>query len=98
MAPAASDLVRERELVDAARASLGQGKAAEALKLLREHEARFGGGQLGEERDALLVLSLARTGQPAQARDKLRAFRAAHPKSPLLPSLEREVLGPDASP
>ena len=97
-APAASDLVRERELVDAARASLSQGKAAEALKLLREHEARFGGGQLGEERDALLVLALARTGQPAQARDKLRAFRVAHPKSPLLPSLEREVPGPDASP
>ena len=90
--------MRERELVDAARASLGQGRAAEALKLLREHESRFGGGQLGEERDALLVLSLARTGQLAQARDKLRAFRAAHPKSPLLPSLEREVPGPDASP
>ena len=68
------------------------------MKLLREHEARFGGGQLGEERDALLVLALARTGQPAQARDKLRAFRVAHPKSPLLPSLEREVPGPDASP
>lgn len=97
-APAASDLVRERELVDAARASLGQGKAPEALRLLREHESRFARGQLTEERDALLVLALARAGQPAQARDKLRAFRAAHPKSPLLPSLEREVPGADASP
>lgn len=92
------DLVRERELVDAARAALSKGHPDETLRLLREHEQRFGAGQLVEEREALFVVAFARSGKKDAARGRLAAFRRAHPTSPMLPTLERETGEIDASP
>lgn len=94
----AVDLVRERELVDAARAALSKGHPDETLRLLREHEQRFGAGQLVEEREALFVVAFARSGKKDAARGRLAAFRKAHPTSPMLSTLEREVGDVDASP
>ena len=94
----AVDLVRERELVDAARAALSKGHPDETLRLLREHETRFGAGQLVQEREALFVVAYARSGKKDIARVRLAAFRKAHPTSPMLSTLEREVGDLDASP
>ena len=94
----AVDLVRERELVDAARAALSKGHPDETLRLLREHEQRFGAGQLVEEREALFVVAFARSGKKDAARGRLAAFRKAHPTSPMLSTLDREVGDLDASP
>jgi hypothetical protein len=95
---ASGDLVRERELVDAARAALSKGHPDETLRLLREHETRFASGQLAEEREALFVVAFARSGKKDAARGRLAAFRKAHPASPMLSTLDREVGDLDASP
>jgi hypothetical protein len=93
-----NDIAKEREIVDAARAALAKGNMAEAARLLREHDKEFPRGQLGEERDALQIIALARGGKKEQARTLFSAFKRAHGSSPLIPMLEAETGGTDAPP
>lgn len=83
-----SGLRRERELVDAARASLASGHANEALASLSAHEKSFPSGQLAEERDALRVQALVAAGRRSDAEREGARFRAKYPASPLLPIVE----------
>lgn len=71
-----------RALADAQRA-LDQGSPGTALELLGEHERRFRGGLLGEERAAARVFALCAMGRHADAARERASFLAAAPQSPL---------------
>lgn len=76
-----SRLREESALVSEARGALRAGNAAEALTRLESARARFPDGVLGQEREALTIEALARSGQGALASARARAFLAAHPSS-----------------
>jgi hypothetical protein len=78
----------ERALLDRARLSLEQGDGAAALRTAQEHEQRFPGGVLAQEREAIAIRALLLLGQTKDARDRLARFRARYPGSALLPTLE----------
>jgi hypothetical protein len=77
-----SRMKEEAEMTGAARSALRAGNAVEALRLLEEVRAKFGGGLMGQEREALTIEALARSGQRAQAQTRAEAFLKAFPKSP----------------
>jgi len=70
----ASALAAERRLLDAARASLGEGEPEKALAKLEQHRARFPHGVLSEERDAMFVLALVKAGREEEARARASSF------------------------
>src|SRR5690606_1235049 len=61
-------LADENALITQAQSALARGRASEALAALREHQRRFPSGRFVEEREAMTVQALARTGQTEQAR------------------------------
>lgn len=83
----AADLGEQQALLDQARAALGKGDGSGALELLKAHSNRFPHSVLREEREALTIKSLVKTGRAADARVGLEAFESRFPRSPLLPSL-----------
>ncbi|HXU63189.1 MAG TPA: hypothetical protein VN962_15905 [Polyangia bacterium] len=85
----------ELELIQGAQASYADGDLPAALQLLAEHARWFPNGRLAEEREALRVRSLARSGRDAEAQAALHAFATRFPHSMLLPHL-REALGRSA--
>jgi len=85
----------ELELIQGAQASYADGDLPAALQLLAEHARWFPNGRLAEEREALRVRSLARSGRDAEAHAALHAFASRFPHSMLLPHL-REALGSTA--
>jgi hypothetical protein len=91
-APASVEVVeREREtmlreegrLVGEARDSLRRGDATGALAQLEQIRTRFPGGALAQEREALAIEALARSGQRAAASNRAAAFLRAYPTSQL---------------
>jgi hypothetical protein len=62
-----------------------------ALGAAAEHARRFPNGRLAEEREALRVRSLARSGRSDEARRATAAFAARFPRSVLLPRLKQSV-------
>jgi hypothetical protein len=84
-------LREERRLLDAARDAIVRGDPEEALDPLALHAARFSGGVLAEERDALRIRALARLGRLDEARARFVELRAAHPRSFLLEGAARDV-------
>ncbi len=88
-----SDLARERELIDAARAGVARGHADAALSAVSRHEREFPQGQLREEREGLRILALAAQGRTAEARTFAARFRKSYPQSVLLPQIDA-ALGP----
>jgi len=78
----------ERELIDAARAALVRGRTANALATLRRHRREFPSGALVEERDALVILALARSGDGAQAATRAERFSRRYPRSIFAPAIE----------
>ncbi len=76
-------LREESQLVAEARAALRSGDAAGALAKLGALSAKIPGGVLGQEREALAIEALARSGRRDEARARARAFVAAHPSSTL---------------
>jgi outer membrane protein assembly factor BamD (BamD/ComL family) len=68
-------------LIEAAWSALDHGDSAAALAALRRHLHHYPTGRLAEERDALRVLALARSGRTAEARERADSFRAEHPRS-----------------
>ncbi len=77
----ASELARERALLDQARRSAAHGDATAALEMAERHRARFPNGRLAEEREALAIRALVASGQSEAARQRAQAFRAAYPNS-----------------
>lgn len=79
--PHESTLPREREIVDVARAALVRNRPADALSALERHRAQFPAGQLAEERDALIVQALERSGRADDAAVAASRFHAQYPRS-----------------
>jgi len=75
------DLAAERALVDRARTALTRGQPASALEALDAHARSYPRGRLGEEREALAVDALARSGQMDAARARAARFHASYPDS-----------------
>jgi hypothetical protein len=75
------DLAAERSLVDRARTALGRGQSSDALAALDAHAARYPHGRLSEEREALAVEALARSGRMDLALARAARFRTSYPNS-----------------
>ena len=71
----------ERKLLREARRSMLAGNATVALKSLAEHKKRFPRSRLSQERKALHIQSLARSGRLGDARRAARAFATRYPDS-----------------
>ena len=81
-APASSRLGEESQLVLDAREGLRSGRASLVLRQLEEARARFPDGTLAQEREALTIEALWRSGQTAAARRRAEAFARTYPGSP----------------
>ena len=77
-----SRLLEESALITAARASLRQGALGVAARQLEEHRRRFPSGRLAQERQALHIELLWRSGQTAAAQAELTTYARAYPGSP----------------
>jgi hypothetical protein len=98
-APSArGDLVREREILDAAHAALAHGRAADALAAVQRHASQWPRGYLGEEREVVRIQALAASGRRGEAEQLAAQFRAMHPKSMLLPAVDAAVPPQAATP
>ena len=85
--PEDAALGAELVLLREARAALARAAPEEALQRLAEHELRFPGGLLAEERRVLRVQALCESGAAEQARAAARRFTQEHPSSPHAASL-----------
>ena len=74
-------LPEEVRLLSKAEHQLSAGRADEALATLSEHERRFPGGALAEERLAARVQSLCALGRLGEARADLAKLARMHPAS-----------------
>jgi hypothetical protein len=88
-APASSRLGEESQLVLEAREGLRSGRASLVLRQLEEARGRFPGGTLAQEREALTIEALWRSGQTASARRRAEAFARTYPGSPHAARLEQ---------
>jgi hypothetical protein len=91
---ASSDAREESRVVAAARDALRSGDSAGALSLLAQARQRFGAGVLGQEREALLIEALAKSGQGAAARVHGQAFLKNYANSPYAARV-RQLVGAD---
>jgi len=78
----ANQLREESRLLGEARDALRRGDASGALQTIEEARARFGGGMLGQEREALTIEALYKSGQKGAASARAAAFLQAYPMSP----------------
>ncbi|HVY30838.1 MAG TPA: hypothetical protein VHB79_29970 [Polyangiaceae bacterium] len=78
----ASQLLEEGQAVLAARAALRSGDTGRCLRLLDQARERFARGALGQEREALAIEALGRSGQSAAARRRAQTFLQKYPQSP----------------
>jgi len=76
-----SRLRAEALVLRRAREALRRGDLASAFAALEVARSEFAGGMLGEEREALTIELLARSGQREAARQRARAFLHAFPRS-----------------
>ena len=90
----ASQLREESEMILGARRVLRAGDPSRALTLLDAARARFPDGILVQEREALTIEALVRSGQRALATKRAEAFLRAYPKSPHGADVKRVVLEP----
>jgi hypothetical protein len=91
------DLAGENALVSRAQSALARGRTGEALEAIAEHQRRFPSGEFVEEREALAIQALARSGRMDAARARASRFRARYPRSMLLRAVDA-VVGPEATP
>jgi outer membrane protein assembly factor BamD (BamD/ComL family) len=82
-----ADREAELRLIRQAQEAAAGERFEAALGFLAEHARRFPGGRLVEEREALRIRSLAKSGRVAEARRAAKAFRARFPRSVLLPRI-----------
>jgi hypothetical protein len=74
-------LEESRRLTDA-RDALRRGDASGALAQLADLQRAVPGGILGQEREALAIEALAKSGRSSEAQSRARAFLQAYPQSP----------------
>ena len=84
-------LAAERNVIEIARTALARGRIDGALATLRRHARQYPKGQLGEERDSLLVQAMVAKGDYAQARERATRFRRQHPSSLFAPAIEQAL-------
>ena len=77
-----SRLDEEAALLRQARSELRAGSLAAAFATLEASRAKFSAPELYQEREALLIELLSRSGQREQARERARRFLAGFPESP----------------
>ena len=77
-----SRLAEESRMVIEARRALQAGDFATTLRLLDSAAATFPNGALRQEREALAIQALARSGQRVAAAKRAASFLAAYPESP----------------
>jgi hypothetical protein len=82
------DLTKEREILDAARAALGQGRPDDAIAAAKQHEAKWPRGYLVEEREVVYIQALVAAGRRDEATRRGAAFRRTFPKSMLMPAVD----------
>lgn len=87
-------LADENALITQAQSALARGRAGEALTALRDHQRRFPSGRFVEEREAMTVQALARTGQTEQARARAERFYTRYPNSLLTRAVRAAVPAP----
>ena len=90
----ASQLREESAMILDARRVLRAGDPARALTLLDAARARFPDGILVQEREALTIEALVRSGQRALATKRAEAFLRDYPKSPHGADVRSVVLEP----
>ncbi|NUQ73461.1 MAG: outer membrane protein assembly factor BamD, partial [Polyangiaceae bacterium] len=78
----ANKLREESLLLSEARDALRRGDASGALQRLEEARSRFAGGMLGQEREALTIEALHKSGQKSAASARAATFLRAYPLSP----------------
>ncbi|WP_394822189.1 outer membrane protein assembly factor BamD [Pendulispora albinea] len=86
-------LAAERALVETARAALARADANAALTTLQRHARQFPNGVLAEEREALAVQALAKTGDAAAAKSRGERFLQRFPRSLFVPIVEDAMQG-----
>ncbi|CAN5846697.1 hypothetical protein BH11MYX4_BH11MYX4_29340 [soil metagenome] len=91
---AGNDLVREREVIDAARAALTHGRPADALTATARHAERWPRGHLAEEREVIAIQALAASGRRAEADRRASAFKRSFPASMLIPAVDQALSTP----
>lgn len=89
-----NDLVREREVIDAARAALARGRPADALSATARHAERWPRGHLAEEREVIAIQALAGLGRRVEAERRATAFKRAFPSSMLIAAVDAALAGP----
>ena len=82
----------ETRLLEEAQRARAQGRAHEALGLLRTYRARFPGGALHSESLVMQVLCLCELGRQADAQALADELVRLHPESPLVPRLSRSCV------
>jgi hypothetical protein len=87
----ASQLREESVAVMAARQALHSNDPAKALHLLEQAQQRFKRGALTEEREALAIEALAKSGQSTRAAARAKAFLSSYPRSPHVADVRRFV-------
>ena len=85
-------LREEREMVNKARTALRGGDTGGAMRLLEQARQKFPGGALGQEREALAIETLAKSGAREAASTRAASFIKAHPTSPHAARLQVFVL------
>lgn len=88
MTPAQESYAAELKLLQHAQAAYAHKSFGQALSLLAEHGRRFPSGHLTEEREALRVRALAKSGRTREADRAARAFAERFPRSVLLRPLD----------
>jgi hypothetical protein len=91
-------LAEQQALLDQARASLRRGDGAGALAIVTGHERLHPVTALAEERDAIEILALVMVGRADDAWLRAEAFAKRHPTSLFLPSIQRSLRPPGATP
>ena len=87
-------LAEEVRLLRDARSALDRGEAAQALRVLNDHEKRFQRGTLYEERLATRVQALCALGLVDGARSTAQQLERAAPRSPHLARVRASCIAP----
>jgi hypothetical protein len=90
-APRRATVGDEIAALDRARSQLASGNGAGALEALRDYRRSFPAGVLAQEASVLEIESLAAAGQGDRARTLGGRFVAEHPRSPLIPRVQRAM-------
>jgi outer membrane protein assembly factor BamD (BamD/ComL family) len=70
---------------------LGRGDHASALDAVSRHAEQYPSGRLTEEREAIAIQALARSGAKDEARARAERFERSHPSSLFAPAIARAL-------